>query len=228
MMKKRSRKQIHEEKLQKSLIKKNKIDLLRKKHRREAKLRKNKARQAKVLTVDRVKELLSYDRDTGSFRWKDYCNRREEGAVAGNLKPNGYRRIQIDGNSYLASRLVWLIEKGSLPTGLLKRINGDRSDDCIYNLHEGVLATEKQDNIGKVKGVDYRRKEVDWISRIYVKGEAVFLGYYKTKVEAVTARWKAEVKYDIKGACSTSKAFRYLEKQDPSITYYHLHLDGVI
>src|SRR5690348_11488261 len=61
------------------------------------------------LSVERLRELLSYDPETGVFMWRKRTSPMcKLDRPAGMIKLCGYRRIVIDGVSYLASHLAWL------------------------------------------------------------------------------------------------------------------------
>ena len=68
------------------------------------------------LTAARLRELLSYDPETGLFRWK--INQRPERAKdpAGTInKRLGYVVIQVGGKLRYAHRLAWLYCTGAWP-----------------------------------------------------------------------------------------------------------------
>jgi hypothetical protein len=70
------------------------------------------------LTAAKLRELLSYDRETGTLRWRKRSNalsRMRIGALAGSIKGGGYREIEIDGITYQAHRLAWLHVTGEWP-----------------------------------------------------------------------------------------------------------------
>lgn len=72
------------------------------------------------LSFERMKEILNYDPATGVFTWKRrpaHNSRRRVGDVAGSLKASGYRYINIDNRSYLASQLAWAFVHGEWPRG---------------------------------------------------------------------------------------------------------------
>lgn len=72
------------------------------------------------LTQQRLKSLLSYDPDTGVFRWiKSTSNRAPIGAEAGCPNSAGYLRIKIDGKYYYCHRLAVLYMTGEWPTHLV-------------------------------------------------------------------------------------------------------------
>ena len=65
-----------------------------------------------TLTADKARELLSYDAETGVLHWRKAIGSVKAGAVAGRIKPSGYRYIKIAGKGYFAHRLAWLITFG--------------------------------------------------------------------------------------------------------------------
>ena len=69
-----------------------------------------------ILTQERLKELLSYDPETGVFVWLTRPSSRINiGAVAGTLHPNGYRYIKINRKQFREHRLAWLCITGAFP-----------------------------------------------------------------------------------------------------------------
>ena len=88
------------------------------------------------ITQDDLKSLLTYDPDTGEFRWRFSRPRCAKGALAGTASYHGYTVIKINGRSYRAHRLAWLYEYGRWPNGELDHINRRRSDNTIANLRE--------------------------------------------------------------------------------------------
>lgn len=53
--------------------------------------------EAVVLTVERLREALSYDRETGEFRWRCGGKGVQRGALVGTLSgASGGRRINLD------------------------------------------------------------------------------------------------------------------------------------
>jgi hypothetical protein len=72
------------------------------------------------LTVERLRELLRYDPETGEFRWRVTGGAAQAGSVAGNIagKGKGCRRIMLDGQRCSIRRLAHLYEKGEWPGDL--------------------------------------------------------------------------------------------------------------
>ena len=75
-----------------------------------------------LLTQERLKELLSYDCETGLFTRRYSMNRHKEGSIAGAPHNKGYVQIMVDFNNYLAHRLAWLYVYGKFPDGQIDQI----------------------------------------------------------------------------------------------------------
>ncbi len=92
------------------------------------------------LTADRLKELLSYDPDTGRFTWlanrgRQACKGRE---VKGTLDGFGYLMIRVDYVIYKVHRLAWLYMTGKWPTQDVDHVNHLRDDNRWANLREAT------------------------------------------------------------------------------------------
>jgi hypothetical protein len=139
-----------------------------------------------ALTVDRINELLTYDHDTGVFRWK--VSRRRgvpDGCVAGSTDSYGYRQICIDGRKRLAHRVAWALATGSWPADEIDHINGVRADNRLINLREATRQINVQNRRG-AKGTTptpYGRH----IAKIRVDGKELYLGVFPTPEEARAA-----------------------------------------
>lgn len=98
-----------------------------------------------TLTIERLKELLSYDSGSGVFTWVARGRGIRHGRQAGSIEPNGYRTIRIDGLDYQSQRLAWFWTHGKWPR-LIRFQNGDRDDCRIDNLREGFYIDTKHDH----------------------------------------------------------------------------------
>jgi hypothetical protein len=87
---------------------------------------------------------LSYDKETGLFRWKkgSGCNAKV-GQPAGKAS-DGYVVIGLKGKDYRAHRVAWLLTYGKWPDDQIDHINGYRSDNRIENLREVSNRTNGQ------------------------------------------------------------------------------------
>lgn len=156
----------------------------------------------KLPTLERLNELLSYDFETGVFRWKKAASRRiKVGAIAGTEGNRGYRLIRIYGTRYLAHRLAWKMHYGNDPKDQIDHINGVKTDNRIENLRE-CTHTENMRNRGKnkvnksgYKGVHFNKCRGKYKAEIYLIGKKMYLGRYDTAEEAHEAYKKAAKKY---------------------------------
>lgn len=114
---------------------------------------KYKLREEPILTVDRLKEVLAYNPDTGIFIWQEaiaVCI--EVGTVAGCYDADGYILIGIFNKMYKAHRLAFAFMTDTfLDVGLdVDHINRNPSDNRWINLRP---ATRSQNQQNKVCGV---------------------------------------------------------------------------
>lgn len=143
-----------------------------------------------MLTQERLKELLSYDAETGEFTWKTKRGRTTNGVSAGTIHSSGYMIIQLDKTKYGAHRLAWLYCYGETPSNMVDHINRVKLDNRIANLR---LASESENqmnsklsrnNTSGYKGVSYNKKSKLWRVNIANKGRYIYIGQFKTPEEA--------------------------------------------
>jgi len=89
-----------------------------------------------VLTQERLKELATYNPDTGVF----ICAKNRRGSknkigdILGSITNSGYIEIQLDGKRYLAHRLAVLAMLGTMPEKVVDHINREKLDNRWVNL----------------------------------------------------------------------------------------------
>jgi hypothetical protein len=116
------------------------------------------------LTLARLKEMLIYDPEDGSFTWRQrpFVNSRKHiGDSAGTKKGKGYLYIGLDSRTYLASQLAWFYMHGVWAKGEVGVKNKNPSDLRIENLMELRTTPGSHDFTTKAGfaryGRDYRR-----------------------------------------------------------------------
>jgi len=142
------------------------------------------------LTVDLLKHLFDYDKETGNLIWKTALAKKTNvGDIAGCKCSRGYCYITINKKSYLAHRLVYLMHKGYLPK-TLDHINGQRADNRIENLRPASLSQNahnrkiNRNNKSGYKGVCFNTKAKKWLAQICHNSKNMSLGFYDTPEEA--------------------------------------------
>ena len=92
----------------------------------------------------RMSDLMSYDPETGLFRWLTSRGSVKAGSVAGCIhKQSGYKYIRIDGTQHLAARLAHLFMTGRFPKPTIDHINQNRSDNSWRNLREATFQEQR-------------------------------------------------------------------------------------
>jgi HNH endonuclease len=153
------------------------------------------------LTIDRLRETLTYDSATGFFTWKIMvCKKLKPGTRAGSESERGYRLLALDGHLYYEHRLAWFYVHGVWPKEDVDHINRIRHDNRISNLRE---ASRKQNlenreekgqtNTSGFRGVNLHKGKY-WRAFIGHNGKRIHLGYFKTPEEAKVARLAAEAR----------------------------------
>lgn len=152
-----------------------------------------------ILTQDRLKELLSYDHETGVFTWRVNRGRTAKaGDVAGRLHHLAYRGIKIDGVEYRAHRLAWLYAHGKWPTKQTDHRNGIRDDNRLDNLRECTNAENQQNRIVQrnstsgFTGVSWSKKDKKWQAKIKKDRKNYWLGLFFTTEAADQAYREAK------------------------------------
>jgi hypothetical protein len=146
-----------------------------------------------MLTQESLKEVLSYDSETGIFiRLLKTYNRVKVGDVMGTLTSDGYYLICINSKLYKSHRLAWLYMTGSMPKHQIDHINGIRSDNRFCNLREATNAGNGQNRIKchsnnkstGLLGSHFDKRKNKFMAKIQINYKFKFLGYFNTAEEA--------------------------------------------
>lgn len=135
-----------------------------------------------MLTVNRLRELLEYDPNTGDFVRLTCCGGQLVGSVAG--QKSGRSQIRIDGILYMASRLAVLYMTGEWPTHEVDHKDMDYRNNRWSNLR---LATRDQNQSNRkvrpgsksgLKGVSWHSATGKWTAACQSKRARKHLGLY--------------------------------------------------
>lgn len=146
-------------------------------------------------SVERLRELFSYDPETGAFTYRSRKGKRRAGDPAGTFRPDGYLQLRVDYVKLLGHRVAWAMTFGEWPQdGMwLDHRDCNPSNNAISNLR---LATPTQnlansrirsDNTSGIKGVARRHDGIGWSAHISRAGRCYCLGSYATAEEAAAA-----------------------------------------
>ncbi len=159
-----------------------------------------------------LREWLSYEPDSGVFRWIKEPRTIGSclGEIAGTVSINtGYVFIAVPGYGQLgAHRLAWIYVYGLTIGGAeVDHRDTNPTNNAIGNLRLATSTEQKQNkkvqsnNRSGLKGAYYHacHKGKKWRSQIKVDGNGkkrlIFLGYFHTALEAHAAYGRAAVKY---------------------------------
>lgn len=97
-------------------------------------------RKIRHLEVSRLRELFSYDAETGILT---RLTTDRAGQPCGTLFSTGHLQVSVDGKCAGVHRIAWALVHGEYPSLEVDHINGDGADNRLCNLR---LATSAQNN----------------------------------------------------------------------------------
>jgi hypothetical protein len=153
-----------------------------------------------LVAVERLREVLSYDADTGIFRWRVTRGHVRAGLIAG-TSTDRYIIIGVDGRDYRAHRLAWLYVHGRWPAVALDHKNRNKHDNRLDNLREANKSLNsintglRSTNTSGYRGASFAKRENKWVAQITVNGQNMNLGYFATAQEAGAAYDEAALLY---------------------------------
>lgn len=151
-----------------------------------------------MISIERLREVLHYDPDTGIFTWK-VCNLsaligRRAGAPSG----HGYRKIKIDGRRYYEHHLAWLYMTGEWLVGIDHR-DLDGSNNRCGNLRPATQSqnnanvSRRKHNTTGFKGVTFNKVTGKYRAQMTRGGRCHYLGEYSDPRKAHAAYCSAAV-----------------------------------
>lgn len=163
----------------------------------------------------KLRELLEIDPTSPSgLRWKvGRRGKARAGSPAGHLhKSNGYWEVRLDGKSYLAHRLIWVLVHDEDPSDhQIDHIDGKRGNNDPANLR---LATHgenqhneglRRSNTSGHKGVSRQSRCVSWLGRVKLHGKEITKLFSDSKYGsceaalASAAAWAAAMREKLHG-----------------------------
>lgn len=152
-----------------------------------------------MITQSKLKELVSYEPETGLFRLLKYRlgTTRKIGDCLGSCTKAGYLETCIEQKRYYLHRLAFLYMNGELPNGVVDHRNRDKTDNRWVNLSCGTQQDNMENDVLPRKhgtlgyrGV-YKYKD-KFRAKIVHKGKQIHLGTFDTLEEAANVYLKAK------------------------------------
>lgn len=162
------------------------------------------------ITLDLVRRVVAYDRNTGHLSWVGRASARavqvKIGERADRLDQySGYQRVYINRTPIKAHRVAWLLEHGTWPSGEIDHINGDKRDNRISNLRDVSQMLNRQNKrnplVGNLSGhIGVRRvRSGKYLATIHHTQDGsqkvVYLGTFDTVEGARSAYAEAKAIY---------------------------------
>jgi len=138
-----------------------------------------------TVTIERIREALSYNKETGIITWGEDSGTRLAGRMAGSIDTSGYRRIVVDGKRFRAHRLVWAMSYGRWPGLHIDHINGVRDDNRISNLRLATFGQNSQNiraplSSNKHGFLGVKNNKGRWVATISIDRNFMYLGSFAT------------------------------------------------
>jgi len=151
-----------------------------------------------MLTIERLREVLSYDPVSGHFTWRVRCHGYggliQPGDRAGYVGGNALRRrryVGIDGADYHEHRLAWFYMTGAWPENEIDHRDRDPCNTRWSNLRKATHKQNAENSVqplgaSGVRGV--RWQFGGWSARITHHGREIHLGRFKCLEDAAEVR----------------------------------------
>lgn len=156
---------------------------------------------AGLVSQQQLKERMSYDPQTGDFKWILPPRGTSVGDIAGKINSNRYLQVWLLNKRYLLHRLAFLYMDGEHPQSEVDHIDGVRHNNSWPNLRRVSSAENSRNkkifsnNRSGASGVSFDKRTGQWIATIRTGGKVVHLGSFGLKFFAKQARLAAEKKY---------------------------------
>lgn len=158
-----------------------------------------------MLNIIKLRNQLSYDPESGAFKWLVSGSGRRTNLTAGCIKKKGnnvWRRIIFDQQEYTSGQLAWSIMTGEFPDFIIDHIDQDSLNDKWVNLRRGDNFVDQRNhrkssrNNTGVVGVKWNKKSSQFHSFIGIGGKQKYLGSTEDFFEAICIRKRAEIVYN--------------------------------
>lgn len=148
----------------------------------------------KKININEIFERLGYIKETGQIFWKKPLRKKSLiNKIINRISNNGYVIVKIYNTRIQIHRIVWLFENGTWPNGVIDHVDGNKLNNKYNNLRVVTMRTNSQNRKehrnGNLLGAHKNTKsnKNQWASRIQINGKSIYLGSFRTQVEAHNA-----------------------------------------
>ncbi len=141
-------------------------------------------------SADRLNELFSLNPVLGVLTAKTTRGRRIAGTTVGTPNDEGRLICKVDNKIYYVHRIIWKMQCGKDPSGLIDHSDRNPSFNGTENLRDtdfsenGMNRAVNHNTKSGLKGAHWSTSESKWRSSIKKNGKTKHLGWFKTKEEA--------------------------------------------
>ena len=152
-----------------------------------------------MITQERLKELFSYDKETGNFTVlkNRKGSSKKIGCILGSKNKAGYLEADIDGKRYYLHRLAFLYVNGMFPDDFVDHKNRKKCDNSWSNLRDATPQQNVENDVlpRKNGSLGYRgvyKVKNKFYAKINHQKKQIHLGTYSTPEEASIAYLKSK------------------------------------
>lgn len=155
------------------------------------------------LTHERLLEVLSYEPATGLFRWKIKIAKHTIVGAVTSQSPSkqGYLRIRIDGELFVAHRLAVFYMTGEWPEATVDHRDRIRTNNEWDNIRNASYSQNSANqalsprNTSGFKGVSWNADGHRWQAHIMVNKKSIYLGLFDRAEDAAEAYIAAAIEH---------------------------------
>lgn len=143
------------------------------------------------LKAERAHEIFRYDQETGALFWRVQRGRQKAGGIASTVNKDGYLQVCCDGKTYLAHRVIFLMQVGRWPTPTIDHLDRNKTNNRWHNLREAThrenLLNRSPATRSQTPGVIKLRTTGRYLAQSGIVGGRKKLGTYDTLEQAQQA-----------------------------------------
>jgi hypothetical protein len=143
-----------------------------------------------TITQELIRETFDYQ--DGKLIWKKSKKSAVLGKVAGAVCGNGYVNVTLDGKTYKAHRLIYILHHGHVPE-MIDHIDRDKTNNRIENLRPATVSQNvcnreaPANSTSGIKGVRFHKRDKKWLAYTKISGKQKHVGTFESMDAAAIA-----------------------------------------